>query len=346
MLLYLDNFVSNALTPDENYAREIMELHTLGEDAYLGTADPKTVEKAANGVAVGFTDQDVIEVSKAFSGWTLEVGQRINNQTVPFTGKFFFNPVQHNLWAGTVLGVDIFNEPNMTQGQKVLDIIATHPATATFICTKLCKRVFGDAPPQAVLDRAIEAWMDNTEEPDQIGQVLKAFLLDGEEIFAEPVTKIRRPYERLIALARTTDMTVTAVGYMTAALDPLNDGLFAWQAPNGRPDDNECWLATGATITIWNFLMWLPNLPDFSAVFDAQTPASSASSATGVVEYWAGRMIGFEPSAAVMDTLIADQAGPYGVPYQRLFPNNSRNIELVYRWLVSLIATAEEFVLR
>ena len=346
MLLYLDNATSGSTTPNENYAREIMELHTLGEGAYLGTADPKTVEKGPDGVAVGFTDQDIIEVSKAFSGWTIEASQRINDTIVPYTGKFFFNPVQHNPWAGTVLGVDIFNLANMTQGQKVLDIIAAHPATATFICTKLCERIFGDNPPQEVVDRAVTAWMDTAEDPDQIAEVLRAIVLDGEEIFTEPASKVRRPYERIIALARTTDSTVSAAGYMTAALDALNDGLFAWQAPNGRPDDNAYWLATGATIATWNFLLWLPNFPEFSATFDAQTPVNSASSPTGVVEYWVGRMIGYEPSAAVMDTLIADQAGPYGVPYQRSLPNNSTNVELVYRRLVSLIAAAEEFALR
>ena len=139
---------------------------------------------------------------------------------------------------------------------------------------------------------------------------------------------------------------MNAATYMTLALDPLNDGLFAWQAPNGRPDVNGYWLAAGATLTTWNFLMTLPNLPEFSASFDAQTPTAAASSATGVVEYWVGRMLGFEPNAAVMNALIVDQAGPYGVPFQRNIPNNAENIELVYRRLVSLIATSEEFAYR
>lgn len=346
MLLYLDNASSVASTPNENYAREVMELHTLGEDAYLGTVNPSTVEKMSNGVAVGFTDQDVIEASKALSGWTIEAGQRIDGEIVPSTGKFLFNPAQHNVWAGDFLGIPLFNTPLIAQGQKVFDILATHPATATFICTKLCKRIFGDAPPQTAIDRATTAWMDNTESPDQIAHVLRAILLDGEEIFTAPVTKIRRPYERLIAFARTTDTTVNAAGYLTSVLDSLKDGLFAWPAPNGRPDVNGYWLSTSATLSTWNFLLWLPHFREFSASFDAQTPASAADSAIGVVEYWVERMIGFEPSAAVMDTLIADQTGPYGVPYQRSIENNSENVELVYRRLVSLIAAAEEFTLR
>ncbi len=346
MLMYLDNWVSNAETPNENYAREIMELHTLGEDAYLGVGGDGAVELASNGVAVGFTDQDVIEASKALSGWTIEFGQRFGGQAMPSTGKFTFNAFQHNTTASKVLGIDLSGLSGMAQGQKFLEIIATHPATATFICTKLCKRIFGDAPPQAAIDRATETWLANTEAPDQIGRVLQSILVDGDEIFTVPATKIRRPYERLMALSRTTYTTVNAATYMTLALDPLNDGLFAWQAPNGRPDVNGYWLAAGATLTTWNFLMTLPNLPEFSASFDAQTPTAAASSATGVVEYWVGRMLGFEPNAAVMNALIVDQAGPYGVPFQRNIPNNAENIELVYRRLVSLIATSEEFAYR
>ena len=346
MLLYLDNASSVATTPNENYAREVMELHTLGEDAYLGTVDPSTVEKLSNGVAVGFTDQDVIEASKALSGWTIEAGQRVGGEIVPSTGNFFFNPAQHNLWAGAIMGVPMYHLTNIATAQSLFDILAEHPATATFICTKLCKRIFGDAPPQTAIDRATAAWTNNTGAPDQIAQVLRAILLDGDEIFTAPVTKIRRPYERIIALARTTDTTISAAGYQTSALDTLKDGLFAWPAPNGRPDVNGYWLATSATLSTWNFLLWLPNFPEFSASFDAQTPPSAADSATGVVEYWVDRMIGYEPSAAVMDTLVADQATPYGVPFQRAIPNNSTNVELVYRRLVSLIAASEEFTLR
>ncbi len=346
MLMYLDNWVSNATFPNENYAREIMELHTLGEDAYLGVGGDSVVETGPNGIAVGFTDQDVLQASRALSGWTIEFGQRFGGQPIPSTGKFIFNPFQHHTGAGEVLGVDLSAESGMAQGQKFLDIIATHPATATFICTKLCTRIFGDNPPQAVVDRATETWLANTEEPDQIGRVLQTILVDGDEIFTAPAAKIRRPYERLLALARTTYTTVNAATYMTLALDPLNDGLFAWQAPNGRPDVNDYWLAAGATLTTWNLLIALPSLPEFSVSFDAQTPEGAASSATGVVEYWVGRMLGYALSPAAMNALIVDQAGIYGVPFQRNIPDNATNIELVYRRLVSLIATSEEFSFR
>jgi len=264
MLLYLDNASNNALAPNENYAREIMELHTLGGDAYRGVGGDAPVEKGADGVAIGFTDQDVIEAAKALSGWTIEVGQRLGGTSLPFSGKFIFLQAQHSTAATEVLGIDISGFEGISQAQKFLDIIAAHPATATFICTKLCRRIFGDNPPEAVVERAATTWLDNTNEPDQIARVLKSIILDGEEIFTEPRTKIRRPYERIIAMARGIGSSVSAATYMTGALDPLNDGLFAWQAPNGRPDNNGYWLATGATLSTWNFLIAVPYIAEFT----------------------------------------------------------------------------------
>jgi uncharacterized protein (DUF1800 family) len=346
MLMYLDNWVSNATTPNENYAREIMELHTLGGAAYDGTTAAANVP-SVNGVAVAFTDQDIIQASRALSGWTVQYGQRFGNVQVPSTGEFIYNAAQHNTQAGLIFGVNVaaLSAP-MAQGRKFLDTIAYHPATATFICTKLAKRIFGDTPPQAVIDRAVVAWKDNQTATDQIARVLRAILLDGDEVFTAPVTKMRRPYERLIALARTTDMVLSASTIMTGALDPLNDGLFAWQAPNGRPDTNGYWLATGAMVTTWNLMLQLPYLKEIKTTLADQTPLDAASSATGVVEYWVGRMVGAQLSSAAMDVLVYDQSGNLGVPNLVTRGNSALVIESAYRRLISLIATAEEFSLR
>ena len=224
MLIYLDNWVSSAATPNENYAREIMELHTLGGEAYLGAvSNPALVGKDANGVNVGFTDQDVIQASRILSGMTIKYGQTgDNNVAQPDTGEYVFNSRQHNTTATNILGVSLagINNGSM-QGERFLDIIATHPATAKFIVTKLARRIFGDTPPQAVIDRGILAWKINQSSPEQIATVLRAILIDGEEIKTAPVIKVRRPYERVIALARTTGMVVNAGTTMTSMLDPF-----------------------------------------------------------------------------------------------------------------------------
>ena len=346
MMLYLDNWVSNATTPNENYSREIMELHTLGGTSYLGTVDPTTVPKGYYGFATGFTDQDIAQASRALSGWTVQAGQRFSGVTLPSTGEFTFNPPQHNTQAKTLLGLNVTSVvSDLNQGRMLLNMLAFHPATAAFVVGKLAWRIFGDTPPQEVIDRGVKAWLSNQLAADQMGHVLRAMLLDGTEVMSAPVAKVRRPYERILALFRTTDIVVNASATMTTLLDPLNDGLFAWQAPNGRPDTNAYWLATGATVATWNLLFQLLSNTAIVTALTVQTPQSARGSATGVVEYWVGRMIGAALPAASMNALVTDQATSSGVP--ALFRGtNSTSIENAHRRLVSLIATTEEFTLR
>ncbi len=348
MLIYLDNWVSTAATPNENYAREIMELHTLGGGSYYGTVSASEIPKGTDGVAIGFCDGDIVQASRVLSGWTILYGQRADNQTLPNTGEFAYNLTQHNRVASVLLGVRMDNITNadMSQGRKFLDLIAYHPATASFIVGKLAKRMFGDSPPQAVIDRGVAAWKANAKAGNQIAQVLRAMILDGNEIMTTPATKVRRPYERIIALARTTGMVVNAGTYMTSLLDGLTDGLFAWQAPNGRPDVNAYWTATGATLTTWNLLFQIPNLKEFtSAPLASQSPSDALNTATGIVEYWVGRMVGYQLSPNAMNSLITDQAGSNGVP-AAVKSNNASRVETAHRRLISLIATSEEFALR
>jgi uncharacterized protein (DUF1800 family) len=346
MLLYLDNWLSTATTPNENYGREIMELHTLGEDAYYGVGDTGTVPVDNFGVAVGFTDQDVIQASRALSGWTIQAGQRVGGTPLPLTGEFIYNAAQHNTRAGVILGQNIASLTTpQAQGRRLLDIIANHPATIRFVVRKLCRRIFGDAYSAALYDRAVLAWINNANAPDQMGRVLRAMLEDGDELFSQPPNKIRRPYERIMALFRTTDMVVNAAAAMTTVLDPLNDALFAWGAPNGRPDTNAYWLATGATLTTWNLLFQLPSWPQIRTTLTAQTPAS-ATTATEIVEYWVGRMLGAQLPSASMNALVSDQAGSAGVVGTRNATTNAHSIEIAMRRLVSLIATTEQFSFR
>jgi hypothetical protein len=205
-------------------------------------------------------------------------------------------------------------------------------------------RIFGDTPPSTVIDRGIAAWKAYVSDPKQVQKVLEAIILGGPEISIAPVTKVRRPYERIIALARTTDMVLDATANMQSALDPLNDALFAWQAPNGRTDANAYWLATGAMLTTWNLLIQFPNWSTTHTTLGDQTPLSALSSANDVAEYWVGRMLGYAPSSTTMNALVTDQAGARGVPAaEKSRTNTDANIEAACRRLVSLIATSEEF---
>ncbi len=348
MLIYLDNYLSTSTTPNENYAREIMELHTLGGEAYYGVGDVTPAPRLPDGTPAGFTDQDVIQGSRALSGWTLQTGQRTTgNQPLPNTGEFIYNPTQHNTRATTVLGRNLANlVGDMAQGRAMLDTIATHPATARYVCGRLIRRIFGDSIPLAAYDRAVAAFRTYQNAPDQIAQVLRAIVMHGDDIYAHPVAKVRRPYERIIALLRTTDSILTAGTTATTALDRLTDGLFAWPAPDGRPDVNSYWLATGANQATWNLLFQVPNWREVQTSLTAQTPLAAATSPTATVEYWVQRMIGDRLSNENMNVLIGDQAGANGAPTAIQARRSAATIENNYRRLISLIATTEAFTLR
>ncbi|HSP35474.1 MAG TPA: DUF1800 domain-containing protein, partial [Thermoanaerobaculia bacterium] len=132
MLFYLDNARSRAGAINENYAREIMELHTLGVDA-------------------GYTQNDVTELARVFTGWTI-AGPRQG-------GAFVFRPMLHDNGAKSVLGVQLPAHGGMAEGEKMIHILAHHPATAQHIAYQLCQRLVADDPPPALVDRVAKRFL-------------------------------------------------------------------------------------------------------------------------------------------------------------------------------------------
>lgn len=350
MLRYLNNAESKAAKPTENYVRELLELHTLGEEAYRGVAADPTASSVQAGlftVAAQFTDQDIVAASRAFSGWTVEHGQEGPDGPLPFTGRFVYNPVQHNNDVGTFMGVDAsgqaaFQAP-MGQGRMILDILAAHPATAKFVCGKICRRIFGDSPPQNVLDRAVAVWLSNIDAPDQIKRVMAEILLSPE--MGNPPSKLRRPYERIIALLRTTDTIVNAYDDAYTALFGLGDGLYAWPTPDGRPDNDAHWLSTAGNHHFWNVMFDVLVHPSFRTSFWEQTPAAVTGSATQIAEYWIGRIVGRALPQASVDALVEDMNTGGGVMIAYA-SKGIMNIENSLRRLALLIATTPEFAMR
>lgn len=346
MLYYLDNAISKAKLPNENYARELLELHTLGEDVYLGTTDPSTVALNAEGVAVGFTDADVIEASKALSGWTVGSGGRIGDGAgrLPLTGEFHYEPQMHNTTASTFMGQDLASLTNdMAQGQAVLDAAAYHEATAEFICTKMCHRLFGDNPPGNVIDAAVTTWMDNRFEADQLKKVTETILLSPE--IGSGAAKLRQPYEKTIAFFRAVNATVVPHRSMFNMLKKTPDQIFTWPAPDGHPDVDGYWLSSTSMMTQWNALLTSLNRPLTNVSVTDESIATN--SITELVEDWVGRMIGYELSSEKMDALVDFAMSRNGILTHVGQKNSPSNlVEAHLRQLVGLIATTDEFAYR
>ena len=358
MMWYLDNAGSPATLPNENYARELMELHTLGEDAYLGTVNPQDVEKDENGVAVGFTDEDVIQVSRAVSGWTVEVAQWGGGGVgqLPYTWLFTYNPFQHNNNATSFLGQNLSNlTGEMEQGERVLDLLAAHPATAEFVVGKMVRRFFGENPPQAVIDRAVETWMNNLDADDQIRRVVEAILIDGTEIGDEAPARIRRPFEKMVASWRAMGATIGASWAWPWVLTQTKDAAFSWPGPDGRPNENNYWLAGTQVMQAWNTMYQLSTW--WGVINDPlldELPNEAKDSAITMTDFWIGRMIGHQLASADSYNALIDYqftwAGPYNswnlalkTEDQEDQDNYINFAQITTRGFASIIATSDEF---
>lgn len=340
MLRYLDNAASTADHPNENYARELLELHTMGIEAYLGITARETGENAD-----GFTDNDIIQASRAFSGWTLAQGQSGADGSLPFTGAFVYNPLQHNEAAGQFMGIDLSKiKGPMAQGRAILDIAAAHPSTTDFICTKLCRRIFGDDPSRQAVDRAKTAWVAHRAAPDQIAQVLRAILLDGPEVGQAP-SKLRRPYERIVALLRTTNTEVNAYNGAFDAVSTLGDGVFAWPTPEGRPDHDAHWYSTAAHLETWDLMLHVLSHASFRTTLTKQTPKNITASPEALADYWVGRLVGYRLRPEGMQALIDDINGPIGLT-AAFASGGIMNMESALRRFTAIVAASPEFAMR
>jgi uncharacterized protein (DUF1800 family) len=212
---------------NENYARELMELHTLGVDG-------------------GYTQKDVTEVARAFTGWT------IRNPRV--RGDFVFEPRIHDDEDKTVLGHKI-RGGGMKDGEQVLDILAGHPSTARFISTKLARRFVNDTPPAALVDRMAARF---TATKGDLREVMKTLLTSPEFLApASYAAKTKTPFEFVVSAVRSTDTPLTDVRPLVRSLQDLGMPLYQCQPPTGYKDTADAWVNTGALVGRMNFAQTL-----------------------------------------------------------------------------------------
>jgi uncharacterized protein (DUF1800 family) len=213
---------------NENYGRELMELHTLGVDG-------------------GYTQKDVTEVARAFTGWTI--------QNPRLGGGFTFNPRLHDPEQKVVLGHVIKAGGGESDGEQVLDILAKQPATARFIATKLARRFVSDTPPPALVDR-VAARFRATD--GDLREVTRTILTSPEFLAPEAYrAKVKTPFEFVVSAARAVGADVQEALPLVRQLQQLGMPLYQCQPPTGYKDTADAWVNTGALVSRMNFALTL-----------------------------------------------------------------------------------------
>ncbi|HEX7139234.1 MAG TPA: DUF1800 domain-containing protein [Vicinamibacterales bacterium] len=208
---------------NENYGRELLELHTLGVDG-------------------GYSQHDVTEVARAFTGWTIENPQK--------GGGFVFRPQVHDMGQKVVLGHMIKAGGGESDGEQVLDIVSRHPSTARFIATKLARRFVSDTPPQALVDRAAKKFMDTGGD---LREVTRTILLSPEFLSPDAFdAKAKTPFEFLVSALRTSGTDIDDARPFVRTMQELGMPLYQCQPPTGYKDTADTWINTGALVARMN----------------------------------------------------------------------------------------------
>jgi len=207
---------------NENYARELMELHTLGVDG-------------------GYTQQDVIEVARALTGWSID----------PREGAFVFRPAIHDADEKTVLGTRLSANRGIEDGEQVLDILTRNPSTAKHITRKLVVRFVSDSPPPALVDRCANVF---SKSDGDIRETLRC-VVTSPEFFSKQAyrAKVKTPFELVASALRATDASLDKTPRSVQIVARLGQPIFGRQTPDGWPDRAEDWVNAGAMVNRVNF---------------------------------------------------------------------------------------------
>ena len=293
-----------------NYGRELLELHTLGVDG-------------------GYTQKDVQEVARAFTGWTID----------PRTGAFLYRRQWHDDGAKTILGTEFAGGGGRNDGEKVLDMLVAHPATAKRIATKLCQRFVSDAPPASLVERVAKVFHESK------GDLRKTYetLFFAPEFFAPENlrSKTKSPFEFAASALRASGASLVEVENFSARqplraveaglalgrggdrlsnlprktvimhLVELGQPLYAWGPPTGYPEDSSTWVSAGALVSRLNFALALTGGQVADARVDPRKLLGDANAdrPDAVVAALAEKVLGAQPSPGTRRVLL-EQAAP------------------------------------
>ena len=244
MLFYLDNWQSVGPTApqprgqgnrarrglNENYGRELLELHTLGVDG-------------------GYTQKDVTEAARCFTGWSINQPQ--------MGGSFTFNARLHDRGEKVVLGTVIPAGGGIEDGEKVLDIVARHPSTARFISTKLAQRFVADDPPASLVNRMAQTFVKTDGD---LREVMKT-MLASKEFWSEGAyrSKMKSPLEMVASAVRSVNGDVDYAFALANQVAQLGEPLYRKQEPTGYSNSSQEWMNSAGLLARMNFALQLAN---------------------------------------------------------------------------------------
>lgn len=256
MLFYLDNWQSVRTGLNENYARELLELHTLGVDG-------------------GYTQQDIVAVARIFTGWSIKRPRQV--------GDFEFHDWAHDRGEKQVLGVRFQEGHGMDEGIRLLRMLAAHPATMHHVSRQLCQRFVRDDPPDGCVDDAVAAWQRSDGD---IREVLRA-IFHGPDFWApENVrAKVKSPLEFVVSAARALAAEPDTSPRLAQVVARLGEPLYLHVAPDGYPEREDAWVNSGALLDRMNTAVTLAagRLPGVAVELDSVSPGLDVDQLIGAV---------------------------------------------------------------
>ena len=275
-------FLNGPLAPNgqkrglnENYGRELMELHTLGVDG-------------------GYTQQDVIELARCLTGWTVRRPRE--------EAEFFFDPRMHDEGLKTLLGHKIA-AGGIEDGRQALHILATHPSTARFVSLKLCRRFVADDPPGSVVERASAEFSKSNGD---VRAVLKA-ILSSREFYSEGAyrAKVKSPFELVVSTLRALGAETDAGRPLMWLMGRMGEPPFRYQAPAGYADRGNTWISSSSLLGRLNFALTIAS----NHIPGTRIDLESANSPALMVEDLGRRLTGDDLSASSRQAILKSLRG-------------------------------------
>ena len=270
---------------NENYARELMELHTMGVDG-------------------GYTQKDVQEVARCFTGWTIDQPRGV--------GGFIFHAWMHDDGEKSVLGHRIPEGGGIKDGEMVIDILAKHPNTARFISQKLVRRFVSDDPPPSLVDRVASVY---TETDGDIGEMLRTILVSAEFYSPEAYrAKTKSAFELAVFAIRALGGETDGSRDLAQHIARMGQPLYMYQPPTGYPDRAEQWISSGLLVERWNFGLMLTadRIPGTSVNLDGFTKEGrpDEQAIEGAISFLLGKDISPETRTTLERELSESEAHP------------------------------------